>query len=354
MTNLFRKTGVTVFAAALLLGQAEAVRGVELKLYIWEDYIADEVLADFTRETGIDVTRIYFDSDKTRDEIVASTSGRQFDVVVFDNVAAQIFGKNNHLLAINEGDIANARHVDKRWQESCGNFGIPYFYGTIGLVYNTSSYATAPDSWNDLLRPAGDHQGKVVMLEDMVDTLIPPLILLGHNINTEDEAELRQAYRLLEEQVPAVLNYTYVLSNIKVEEHAKKIDLALAYSGDQYTLNETTGTEDWAFAVPREGTVIWMDCLSVTSWSKHRQEAMRLIDFLTDPRQAARNTEDVYSATPIGAARNYMSQEAANDPELFPPGDLLDSAQHYRILSNDNLRLRGRIIDALLKRHETQ
>jgi spermidine/putrescine transport system substrate-binding protein len=338
----------------LAVGFAVSVHSADLKMYIWEDYISQELIDRFKEETGISVQQVHYDSDKTRDEIVASSRGKQFDIVLIDSIATQIFGKNNQLLAINKTEIPNYSHIDTQWQESCGNFGVPYFYGTVGILYDTQRYTEAPDSWKDLLEPESEHKGYVVMLEDLVDTIIPALLYLGYNINSENENELKAAYSLLEKQVPFVLNYKYALSNLKASGGKQRIDIALGYSGDQYSLNDATNSKNWDYVIPKEGSAVWVDCLSIPAWSEKRQEALKFINFLSDSKNAALNTEDIYYATPISAAKSFMSEEAAADPQLFLPEDLLKRLQPYRILSDNNMRQRGRIINALLKRHEAQ
>lgn len=346
---LFFFAGMWVIAAA---GYSQAR---DLTLYIWDEYIADSILQDFEKKTGITVRQVYFDSDKNRDEIIASASGKQFDVILFDSISAQIFGKNNHLAAITESSIPNLANVDTRWQESCGNFGVPYFWGTVGLVYDKSRYPDSPPtSWLELLKPSPEHQGHVAMIEDLSDTLVPALIYLGFNINTENKEELRAAYELLREQVPYVLNYTYALTNVKLDDDKNRMDLALAYSGDEYALNEASGSEKWEYVIPKEGTSLWVDCLTINAVSQKRKEAELFLNFMLDAQVAAVNTEEVYNGTPISSTREYMSDEAKDDPELFLSPEVMAKTQMYRILSDNSLRQRARIVDTLLKRHEAQ
>ncbi|WP_163337789.1 spermidine/putrescine ABC transporter substrate-binding protein [Desulfopila sp. IMCC35008] len=337
-----------------LTGSLPLLAAPELTIYTWEDYFASQVLENFTNKTGIQIKQEYFDSDQVRDETIATMNNDRFDLVIFDNVAAQIFGKNNRLSSISKSDVPNLKYLDLKWQESCGNFGMPYFYGTIGIVYDKTKYAKTPDSWKHLLQPAKNHSGHVVMVEDMNDTLAPALLYLGYNINTEKKSELKEAYTLLQNQVPHVLNYKFVLTNMKVVDQDKAMHIAFAYSGDQYTLNDTSGTENWQYIIPREGTAVWIDCLTIPTNSQNKKEALQLLNYLADPKVNALNTEEIYSMTPFSEARQYMSEEAASDPELFPEEGALKNLQRYRILSDENIRLRRRIFDSLLKQHETQ
>ncbi|WP_051305700.1 ABC transporter substrate-binding protein [Desulfogranum mediterraneum] len=340
--------------ASIVTALSPAAGATELIIFTWEDYISTQVIKNFQAKTGIQVRQVYFDSDQTRDEIVASARGKEFDLVVFDGVAVQIFGKNDRLLAINSSQVPNFANIDQRWQESCGNFGVPYSYGTVGILYDQNKFAAPPDSWQDLLQPAPAHHGHLAMIEDMTDILTPALLYLGYNINSEKEDQLKAAYSLLQQQVPAVLNYKYGLTNLKADDRQSELHLALGYSGDQHAMNETSPGGNWAYVIPREGTAVWVDCLAVTAWSSRKESALAFLDYLSDPEVAAKNAEEIHSIPTVTKARQHMSPEAAADPALFPNLDTLNNVQMYRILSDSNLRLRRRILDTLIKRHEAQ
>jgi len=327
----------------------------ELTIYIWEDYISDKVIDNFTKETGITIKQVHFDSDQTRDEVFASTSGKKFDLVIFDAVSGMIFGKNNLLIGISESMVPNIANIDKRWKESCGNFGVPYFYGTVGILYDITQNASPPNSWADLLSPSKEHQGHVGMIKDMTDTLIPPLLYLGYNLNSEKEDELKKAYQLLRQQAPYVASYDYVLTAVQEKGDRKQtIHLALGFSGDQYTLNDLTGTDNWSYVIPQEGTALWVDCISIPRQSTNQKSALAFLNYLSTPQVAADNTEDIYSPTTISAARKLLSNETANDTDLFPEEEELSNAQMYRILSDSNLQLRRRNLNTLVKQHDAQ
>lgn len=338
----------------LLLFLPTSVFSTELTIFTWEDYTFPKILDDFTQKTGVKINLIYFDNDQTRNEIMASPRGDKFDIVVFDNISSQIFGKNNIIEAISSSQVNNLQNIDKRWQESCGNFGIPYFFGSMGIVYDSSKFQKPPKSWLDLLKPEKEHQGHVVMLEDMNDILVPPLISLGHNVNSEKPEELKAAYNLLREQMPAVLRYRYVLTSTDDKAFDSAIHLALAFSGDEATLNEITKTENWKFITPQEGSVAWVDCMTITSSSPHKKEAVEFLNYINDTKVAALNSEMVYNASPVSNVKNYVSAEVAEDTHLFPSEIEIDKWQRTRILSNNNLHQRKRILDSIVKQHEAQ
>lgn len=326
----------------------------ELTLLTWEDYVSQNVLDAFFQKTGIKIKQVYFDTDQTRDEIMASSRGERFDLVIFGNISAQIFGKNNLLQAISKSEVSNISNIADRWKESCGNFGVPYFYGTVGIAYDKTKFTQAPDSWNDLLDPRPEHRGHVAMIKDKTDMFVAPLIYLGHNINSEQNEELKAAYKLLQKQVPSVLNYTYALTNISIKGIGEKMHMALVYNGDEETLNEFTETENWQYIIPKEGTAVWLDCMTIPTGAAYKKEALEFINFINTVEVAAQNTEDVYNAPCVAGVKEYVSAETAMDANLFPSEEMLDNWQMYRIISNGNLRQRIRIMDAIINQHETQ
>lgn len=353
MGKYMRQFSSVLFAILMTICVLNSASANELIVYTWEDYLSEAVIEGFEKETGLQVKQVYFDSDQTRDQVFASTKGSQFDIVLFDSVAGMIFGKNDHLQAISQSTVPNIKNVDKQWQESCGNFGLPYYYGTVGLLYDTTQYDSPPDSWADLLTPPEEHQGHIGMIKDMTDILIPPLISLGYNINSEKESELKEAFRLLQQQLPSVSLYEYSLTAIR-SNSTKKIHIAIGFSGDQYTLNEETGTENWVYVIPKEGTALWVDCFTVPRGAKNKKNALAFLNYISTIEIAAENTEEIYTSSTISGIRKFLPEEVANDSDLFPSKDFLENAQMYRILSDSTLLLRRRILDALIKQHEAQ
>jgi spermidine/putrescine transport system substrate-binding protein len=244
--------------------------------------------------------------------------------------------------------------VEARWADSCGDFGMPYAWGTVGIVYRRDRVAQAPASWRDLLDPAPEHRGHIVMHEDSMDTLIPPLLALGYDINSDDRDALRESFEWLQRQLTHVLSYDYVLTYAKNPERRAQVNMALAYSGDQDTLNDLDGEDTWGYVVPREGTGVWMDCVSVMAGSTRKEAAYRLVNYLAEPLSAARFVEEVAVATPNASGRAMLDGLLRDDPAIFPAGDILAASSTYRMPSEHAMILRNRIVKSLVRAHEAQ
>ena len=328
--------------------------GAALKLFTWEDYVSEQLIELWEQRHGSRVEQVFYDSDEKRDAVLGSSSATVFDLVIVDAQSGQLMGENQILAPVNTEQVPNLLNIGKRWSGSCGGYGLPYSWGTLGLVYRTDKFAQAPSSWAELIDPDPLHQGHIVMHKDRIDTLIPPLAMAGHDMFSENPDELREAFERLQRQLPHVLSYEYVLTVAKDKATRKQIHLALAYSGDQDTLNEMDGEGRWSYTIPKEGTGIWVDCVAVLAASKHREQSYQFLNFLGDASNAAHTVEDIYVASPNKQALRLLSPELLHNRLLFPDDATLEGSHFYRIVSAQNMLLRYRIVNALSRAHETQ
>lgn len=341
-------------ALALYLVVTPWAAADSLTFFTWEDFISEELLAEWERETGVEVKQVFYDSDEMRDEVLASGGARIFDLVIFDSVSSRVIGEHQLIAPVTDENVPNRKHIDARWDKSCKKYGVPYLWGTVGIVYQIDKFATPPSSWGDILFPEPEHRGHIVMHQDAVETLIPPLILMNSDFDSEEKGELQRAYKLLQQQLPHVLSYDYILTYARDKQKRDNVHMALAYSGDQHTLMEMSGGDDWGFVVPKEGTGVWVDCIAVMRESNKQDVAFRFIDFITDPANAARNASDLYVATPNVTAMALLDEDFLNDADVFPGAELLGKSKTYAIQSGGNMILRNRIVNSVVRKHEAQ
>jgi spermidine/putrescine transport system substrate-binding protein len=331
----------------LLLSLSKEVIAVELVFYNWAEYISPSVVEQFENESGHSIRVLIFDRDNKRDEVIAGNNSQEIDLVVVDTVSTKLFGKNNILLPMGNLVPDPLRNIAPKWKESCGNFGVPYLWGTLGIVYRKDKVSPPPNSWADLVYPKEELQGHISVQLDSIDTLVPPLKLLDASMNSENVADLKKAYKALLEQKKSVFTYDYIVTYQDKNKNSSNIHMALAYSGDQFTLNAEEQSDPWSFVVPSEGTSIWVDCITILSSSKKKKAAAEFIEFLNRPEIAAKNSEDLWVATPNFRAKKYLSESILQDRTVYPTQETQLKSEFYRILSNDSIRQRNRIIKQL-------
>lgn len=342
------------FIFSLVLMSAPLSHADTLTLLNWEEYLSERVIEHWQISRGKSVKQIYFDNDEQRDAILSSDSVNHIDLVVIDEMAALSFGNAGHLHPITEKSVPNLKYIDPVWQNHCGGYGVPYFWGTIGLAYREDKLTTPPDSWHALMTPEKELHGHIGMLEDFTDTLVPALILQGTDINSQNRKELQKAFSMLKAQLPFVLTYDYAISYIQKPEIGNQLYLALAYSGDQHALNKLSKSENWRFVVPKEGTVRWLDCIAISASSANINTALDFINAINIPEIASMNAEDVWVASPNQAANQLISEELSQDTDTYPPDAILQKSQFYKTLDKANVQLRNRITSSLVKLHDAK
>lgn len=325
-----------------------------LRLLNWEDYLSPELIEEWEEANG-PLQEVYFDSDQDRDAIIVNSERHRVDVVVVDEIVANRFGADGKFLKLDENILPSLKHIEPFWRKRCGDYAMPYLWGTLGIAYRNDKLASPPSSWADLLFPAENIRGHVAMINDYTDMLAPALFQLGYDLNTENRAELKQAFELLKQQAESILTYEYALTYAKQRDMFKNLYMAAVYGGDQHTLNELDDNKGrWKYIVPEDGTVLWVDCLAIVKGSSKQKQSIALLNYLNTPVIAAKNAAYNRIATSNHAAVAYMNAEDAEELGMRNLESFQVKAQLYRELSNQNVALRLKIINAIMNIHESK
>ncbi|RBW51816.1 spermidine/putrescine ABC transporter substrate-binding protein [Marinobacter sp. F3R11] len=346
-------SGKTIFVTLVLLVTAvfaQASEPKELVFLNWANYMDPDILVEFEQRTGISVKQRYFDSDTTRDELLLETEGKGFDLALVNGSSIRILAKRGWLEPLDESSIPNLKHVNPRWRsafEQAENYGVPYSWGTIGIVYRKDLVPFTVSSWMDLLQPAEELHGKISMIGDNKDIVGVALKALGYSLNTTDEKALQEAEALLQAQAPAVKTYRYISIGADSALLTGQIVMSMMYNGDMRMLQQHS--DNIAFVLPKEGGNIWTDYLSVLSASPRKADAKRFINFLNEPEIAARLAQFTHYATPNLSAEALLPAEFRNDPVIYPTGEALENSEAYGRLPPRAQKRQAAIVSRLVQ-----
>ena len=297
----------------------------KLNIYIWTNYLPDDVLADFERRTGIDATVDTYDSNEILLEKLQSGMA-DYDIVVPSDYMLRVLAAEKLLLPLDRARLKGFGNLDPRFlgQEfDPGNqHSIPYLWGTTGLGYDKAKAGAPLDSWNALFDER--FKGRILMLDDPREAFGVALKLMGRSINETDPAVLRQAAERLKAQKRLVR--TYNSSDFANLLAAGDVDVAHGWNGE---LAEVVGKDAkrFAYAVPREGSILWIDSLAVPAKARNVDEAYAFLDFVLEPEVAARIVNGVHYAGANRAALDRIAPEIRNDPAIYPPKEVLDRCE---------------------------
>ncbi len=320
---------LSVFCTTVNAGSNE-----ELEFLTWADYIDPEIVVEFEQETGIHIKFSYYESDDARDVILSSSDGLGYDLAIVNGLMLQSYAKRNWLAPTAVDRMPNITHIDPRWRDAfpaAERYGVPYFWGTLGIAYRQDLVPEGFTSWKDFFEPVESLRGKITMLKSSRDILGMALKSLGYSANSSNRKAIREAGRLLEAQRPFVRSYEYILLGGKSALVSGDVWASLAYSGDALRVQEYH--DDIVYVVPEEGGNLWVDYLTVFQGSPRKDLVAKFIDFLNRPEIAARNAEYVYYATPNAAARLHVSDDYANDPVIHPSPSVISRSETYQPLA---------------------
>ena len=196
-------------------------------------------------------------------------------------------------------------------------YTVPYFWGTVGILYDTTVVDEPVDSWSILWDEK--YKGNIFMYDSQRDSLMVALKLLGYSMNTQNVEELEEAKQLLIEQRPLV--YAYVTDQVIDNMIAGNAALAVVYSGDAtYIMDEN---EDMEYVIPKEGSNMWVDAMVIPSTAQNVDLAHEFINFMQRPDIAQMNTEYVMYSTPNTEVLANVSEDEWTQNEAYSPSQEL-------------------------------
>ncbi len=332
-------------SSSILTGTAFGQQN-DIYLYNWDEFLSDRVVTQLSDTYGIFLKQQFFSDESIRDEVLLSERRGAFELVIIESVKLNELAKQNLFHNLRELQQSIADNIDSRWVEGCGEHGIPYAWGTSGILYRSDKINT-PTSWKTILEPDTNISGRISMYYEPTDLVSTALLANEFDPFTNNEQELRIAYKTLQAQKPHIESSEYVIDYTHQPERLAEIDLAYGYSGDSYTLNDVEPNASWAYVVPQEGTTLWLECMAAINNGELSPQATTILSFLSQPEIAAQNAMDSWFATPSSKAKALTSQEYQNDPELFPSKEVLERSYLYKQLEPDSIQIRNRIVDSL-------
>ncbi len=305
--------------------------GAVLRLLNWSEYMDPELLDAFEQETGVTVEELYFENDLVRDQMVLQTDGGHgFDLFVLDDLILPFYIERGWLAPLEPELIPNLSNIAPRWQTlgpQFEDYAVPYFWGTLGIAYRADLIAEPITKWRQLLEPAEELRGRIVMLTDPYELVGSALFALGHAYNTSVDTELAAAAALLDRQRPHLYAYGYIALTEEADLVTGDVYAATMYSGEALYLQEFN--ENIRYVIPEEGSRVWVDYIAVAETSAQKEAAMRFIDFLNEPHNAAQLAQYVYFASPNTAAEALLPEDFLTDDVIYPPANVLERCVFY-------------------------
>ena len=351
---------VAAVAALCAVGAAQAQESKVLNIYNWSDYIAEDTIKNFEKETGIKVRYDFFDSNEAlHAKLIAGKTG--YDIVVPGSNWAKQQIEAGLLMKLDKSKIPNLSNLDPAIQAQLakmdpGNDHIVdwlWGYTTVGINVEKVKAALGgmpmPDNaWDLVFKPEYISKLKgcgVSFLDSATEVIPAALHYLGKPAYSKTQADYAGVAPLLKSVRPYV---TLFSSSGYINDMANgSICVALGWSGDiniarQRAIEGKTGQNIQAL-IPKTGGILFFDVMVIPADAPHPNNAHKFIDYILRPEVHASLTNKVFYANPNKESRKFIKPEVASNPTVFPGPEDMKKMQAPDALSNDIRRTMTRL-----------
>ena len=257
-------------------------------------------------ETYGEKVEVVFSTYSSNEDMYAklSSGSINYDVIVPSDYMIERLIKEDMLLPLDYSNIPNIVNIAPEfygenalydYYDKGNVYSVPYFYGMIGIIYNTSMVDVEDEdigSWS--LMWDTDYAGNILQFNNSRDAFGTAQYYLGIDVNTDNEDEWREALEILRDQKDFLQGY--VMDEIFNKMEGGSAAIAAYYAGDYLAMYESN--EDLEFFYPEEGTNLYVDSMCIPTCSKNKEIAERYINFMLSEDPAIANAEYTYYASP--------------------------------------------------------
>ena len=314
---------------------------VTLYVYNWGQYIAEgdddsiDVIAAF--EEAYPNIKVKYSTYDSNESMYAKLSGGGItvDVIIPSDYMVGRMRQEGMLQELNYDNIPNAQYIDPSFRGMAydpeDKYSVPYTWGTVGIIYNTKYVDEADVTGWELLWNE-KYADKILMFDNSRDAFGIAEYLLGYDVNTTDEAELKACADKLAEQKPVVQQY--VMDQIFDAMENVVAWIAPYYAGDYLTMVEEN--EDLAFYRPaHQGYNVFTDAMCIPTCAQEKEAAELFINFMCSPEISAANLDFIGYSVPASESKQYMDEEVVNNPVSYPDAEELRNATSFDYLPEE-------------------
>lgn len=316
--------------------EADSTQGTtdKLVIYNWGDYIDPELLEEFTAETGIQVDYQTFDSNESMYTKIKQ-GGTTYDLTIPSEYMISKMTEENMLIKLDKSKIEGIENIDPRFMglsfDKNNDYSIPYFWGTLGIVYNETMVENPPQEWEDLW--SEEYRDNIMLIDGVREVMGFGLQSLGYSLNSNNPTEIEKAAEHLYNLTPNVK--AIVADEIKGYMIQDAAAIAVSFSGEASEMLD--GNENLRYVVPSKGSNLWFDNMVIPKTAKNIDGAYAFMSFMLRPENALRNAEYVGYSTPIPAAKAMLDEETQNDEAFYPSEETMKKMEVYDNLGPEML-----------------
>ena len=310
----------------------------KVNVYMWSEYIDPKIPEAFEKETGLKVRiDVYESTEDMQAKLQQAGGDRQYDVVVASDHVIPVLAKLKLIQPLPADKIANKANVAERFQNPSydpgSKYSLPYQWGTMGLIYRKDKAPQLEASWAAVFDEA-KQPGPFVLIDSMRDMMAAALKFQGQSINARKPEQLKAAGELIlkAKKSPKMVAFEGGVGG-KNKVASGDATLAIVYNGDAIrALDEDKNLE---FVVPKEGTLIWVDAMTIPAHAPNLEGACKFINYMLDANVGAQLSNFNRYATPNAKSMPMIEAKDRENPRIYPSEELMKKMEYLEDLGDD-------------------
>ncbi len=334
MNSIFRPLVALSLAGAAFAAAAQSAEPKVLNIYNWSDYIAEDTIKNFEKETGIKVRYDNFDNNEIlHAKLVAGKTG--YDIVVPGAHFAKTQIEGGLLQKLDRAQLPNWKNLDPALLEKMaatdpGNqYLVDWLWGYVTVGINTAKVKAALGSlpmpanpWDLVFKPEYNSKLKacgVNVLDSASEVLPVAMLYAGKPAYSKLAKDYDAARDVLKAARPGITRFS---SSEYINDLANgALCVVMGYSGDiniarQRAIDNKSG-QDVQALVPASGATLFYDSMAIPKDAKHPKNAHLFINYILRPEVHASLTNKVFYANPNAASKPFVKKEVASNPTIF-------------------------------------
>ncbi|MES0880918.1 extracellular solute-binding protein [Roseibium sp. SCP14] len=309
----------TVAASVMTLTASAAFAEEKVVLYHWFEYMPQELLDKFTNETGIEVVMDTYDSNEAMLASLKAGGIGTYDLSVPGDYMVKIMANEGLLDTIADGELANKGNIEQQWLDVPFDPGrqstIPYQWGSTSFSVDRNVYEGDINTTDILFDPPSELSGKINMLDSQGEVITMASLHLGIPQCSNDREQLKALNQMLQGAKPHWASFN--------SDTAKEVlvsgDAAagMIYNGFSAKAREEGATVEYAY--PKQGYIAWMDNVALLKDAPNRANALKFMDFLLEPENAAILTNWTQYSAGVEGVAPLLDEALRTLPEANPP-----------------------------------
>ncbi|RIN24227.1 ABC transporter substrate-binding protein [Staphylococcus succinus] len=326
---------ICLFISQKFTAKNHSSSGEKIYVYNWGEYIDPELIKQFQKETGIEVVYETFDSNEAMEAKIRN-GGTHYDVAFPSEYTVEKMKREKLLLPINHEKIPNMKNLDSDYMnmpfDKGNRYSVPYFFGTVGIVYNKNIYPNDNfNSWQSLYNKK--YNDDVLLVDGAREIIGLSLNKLGYSLNDTHRQHLEKAEKNLTRLSPNVKGVVGDEITMMLEQH--EANIAVVWSGVAAPIVQAS--DEFDYVVPKEGSNLWFDNMVIPKTAQNKEGAYKFMNFLLDAKINKQNTEWVGYATPNKVARAKLPANVKNDERFYPSQETQSKLEVYKDLGKETL-----------------